>query len=165
MSFFDELKRRNVFRVSVAYILAAWVLLQVADLFMGYVNAPEWVMHVLMFFTAAGFIAAVIIACAYELTPEGIKREKDIQHGDSVTGETGRKLDRIIITFLAIAVVLLLTDRYLRPPTAEIPSAMQQDVSVETSNVPAPSEKSIAVLPFADLSQASDQAWFADGLA
>jgi TolB-like protein/Flp pilus assembly protein TadD len=166
LSFFEELKRRNVFRVAVAYIVATWVLLQVADLFMNYVDAPDWVMHVLMFFTAAGFIAAVIIAWAYELTPEGIKREKDVDRDTSIVTHTGRKLDRIIIAFLAVAVVLLLTDRYFLMGSGSITEPGGPPGSViEPDPITTSPAKSIAVLPFADLSQTQDQEWFADGLA
>jgi TolB-like protein len=165
MSLFDELKRRNVFRVGAAYGVAAWVLLQVVDLVLDNVAAPEWVMHVFMLFVGIGFIAAVIIAWAYELTPEGIKREADVVRTESIVTDTGRKLDRIIIGFLALAVVLLLADRYLRPPIADTTPATRQDVSAETQQIPEAPGKSIAVLPFADLSQAKDQEWFADGLA
>ncbi|MDX1459865.1 MAG: hypothetical protein R3348_02300, partial [Xanthomonadales bacterium] len=165
MSLFDELKRRNVFRVAAAYLVATWVLAQVVDLFLGYVDAPDWVMHVFLLFAGIGFVAAVIVAWAYELTPEGIKREADVDRGASITGQTGRKLDRIIIIFLAFAVVLLLADRYLRPPATDSSRSGVQNVSAETSSIPEPADKSIAVLPFADLSQAGDQEWFADGLA
>ena len=168
MSFFDELKRRNVFRVGGAYGVAAWVLLQIVDLVLDNVAAPDWVMHVFMLFVGIGFVAAVIIAWAYELTPEGIKREADVDRSQSVTGDTGRKLDRIIIGFLAIAVLLLLADRFIRPPVTDTSSATQevaQTVTQQGTVVPEAAAKSIAVLPFADLSQAKDQEWFADGLA
>ncbi|NND44184.1 MAG: tetratricopeptide repeat protein [Xanthomonadales bacterium] len=165
MSLFEELKRRNVFRVIAAYLVATWVLAQVVDLFLGYVDAPNWIMHVFLLFAGIGFIAAVVVSWAYEMTPEGIKREKDVDRGQSIVRDTGRKLDRIIIAFLAFAVVLLLADRYLRPPSDNASATTQRNVSAETSSAPAPADKSIAVLPFADLSQAGDQEWFADGLA
>ncbi|NIP19061.1 MAG: adenylyl cyclase, partial [Xanthomonadales bacterium] len=119
MSIFNELKRRNVFRVAIAYVVASWVLLQVADLFMGYVDAPDWVMHVLMFFIGLGFVVALIFSWLYELTPEGIKRERDARRGESITVQTGRKLDRIIIAFLAIAVVVLLYRQSMLNPGDE----------------------------------------------
>ena len=160
MSFFEELKRRNVFRVSIAYAVASWVLLQVVDLVLDNTTAPDWVMHVFMLFVGIGFVAAIIISWAYELTPEGIKREADVDRSKSMTGETGHKLDRIIIVFLAVAVVFLVADRFIRPPAEGTEPVAQQEAAV-----PALPAKSIAVLPFADLSQAGDQEWFADGLA
>jgi TolB-like protein/Tfp pilus assembly protein PilF len=165
MSFFDELKRRNVFRVGVAYGVVAWVLLQVVDLVLDNITAPEWIMHVFMLFVGIGFVAALIVAWAYEMTPEGIKREADVDRSQSVVADTGRKLDRIIIAFLVFAVILLLADRFLRPPGESGSSVARQVDSTETSAAASLPAKSIAVLPFADLSQAKDQEWFADGLA
>jgi hypothetical protein len=86
---FNELKRRNVIRVGIAYAVAAWVLLQVADLVLESIEAPGWVLQAMMLAIALGFIVSIIIAWAYELTPEGIKRERDVTRGDSVTHETG----------------------------------------------------------------------------
>ena len=97
MSFFKELKRRNVFRVGVAYVVAAWVLLQAADLVLENISAPEWVIQALMLVVLLGFVAAIVIAWAYEITPEGIKREADVDRSQSITSETALKLDRIII--------------------------------------------------------------------
>ena len=160
MSFFEELKRRNVFRVVAAYLVATWVLAQVVDLFLQYADAPNWVMHVFLLFAGIGFIVAIVVSWAYEMTPEGIKREADVDRTQSIVTDTGRKLDRIIIVFLALAVVLLLVDRFMRP------SAMTVKPTAQTSSaIPEASPKTVAVLPFADLSQAGDQEWFADGLA
>ena len=100
MSFFEELKRRNVVRVGVAYGIAAWVLLQVADLVLEAIEAPTWVLKALMLVVLLGFVAALVIAWAYEITPEGIKKESDIDRTQSIVGNTGKKLDRIIIGFL-----------------------------------------------------------------
>ena len=85
MGFFAELKRRNVFRVGIAYVVAAWVLLQVADLVLENIDAPDWIIQVMMLFVVLGFVAAVIVAWAYELTPEGIRLEKDVDRSRSIT--------------------------------------------------------------------------------
>ena len=100
MSFINELKRRNVFRVGIAYAVASWVLLQVVDLVLENIGAPDWVMKVFMLAVAIGFPVAVIIAWAFELTPEGIKRESEIDRTQFIVQTTGHKLDRIIIGFL-----------------------------------------------------------------
>jgi len=113
MSILAELKRRNVIRVGVAYAVAAWVFLQVADLALDAINAPDWVLQALMLLIALGFVAALIIAWAYEITPEGIKRERDIARGESITHETANKLNRITIALVAVAVVIVVTDRLL----------------------------------------------------
>ncbi|GAH11896.1 unnamed protein product, partial [marine sediment metagenome] len=97
MSFFEELKRRNVFRVGIAYLISAWVLLQVVDLVLENIQAPDWVMKVFMLAMAVGFPLAVFFAWAFEMTPEGIKKEKDVDRSQSITPTTGRKLDRSII--------------------------------------------------------------------
>ena len=108
MSVFEELKRRNVFRVGVAYAVAAWVLMQVADLVLEAIEAPAWVLKALLLVVALGFVVAMVIAWAYEITPEGIKREKEVDRSQSIVTQTGRKLDRIIIGFLVVAVAVLL---------------------------------------------------------
>jgi hypothetical protein len=113
MSFFEELKRRNVFRVAVAYGVASWVILQIADLVLDNVEAPGWVMDVFMLVVVLGFLVAVVIAWAYEITPEGIKKEADVDRSQSIASHTGKKLDRVIILFLVIAVAVLLIERQL----------------------------------------------------
>ena len=170
MSFFEELKRRNVFRVGVAYGIAGWVLLQVADLVLEAIEAPVWVLKALLLVVALGFVAALVISWAYEITADGIKKEADVDRSQSVTPETGRKLDRIIISFLAVAVVLLLADRFIRSPepiTTE-PSAGQAAAG-EATPIPEPliktPEKSIAVLPFTNMSEDASNEFFADGIS
>ncbi|NNE06869.1 MAG: adenylyl cyclase, partial [Xanthomonadales bacterium] len=133
MSLFEELKRRNVFRVGVAYGIAGWVLLQVADLVLDAIEAPAWVLKALLLVVALGFVVALIIAWAYEITPEGIKKESEVDRSQSITGDTGRKLDRIIISFLAAAVVILLAERFINPQVTEAPSGKQEVVATDTS--------------------------------
>jgi len=93
VSLFEELKRRNVFRVAAAYLITGWVLLQVADLVLQNIHAPDWVIQVFMLALGIGFPVALIFAWAYELTPEGLKKEKDVDRNKSITPQTGRKLD------------------------------------------------------------------------
>ncbi|NNL96213.1 MAG: adenylyl cyclase, partial [Xanthomonadales bacterium] len=171
MSLFEELKRRNVFRVGVAYGIAGWVLLQVADLVLDAIEAPAWVLKALLLVVALGFVVALIIAWAYEITPEGIKKESEVDRSQSITGETGRKLDRIIISFLAAAVVILLADRFINPQVTEAPSGNQEVVATDTSEavvdeaVLRTPEKSIAVLPFSNMSEDAGNEFFADGIS
>jgi len=176
MSFFEELKRRNVFRVAVAYAVAGWVLLQVADLVLEAIEAPSWVLKALLLVVALGFVAAIVIAWAYEMTPEGIKREKDVDRSQSITTQTGRKLDRVIIGFLAVAVVLLLAERFFfdrgaRPaPTAATDQAatdVRESGPVEAAPdaIVATPAKSIAVLPFTNMSEDAGNEFFADGVS
>ena len=174
MSFFDELKRRNVVRVGLAYGIAGWVFLQVADLVLQNIEAPSWVIQALMLFVLLGFIAAVVIAWAYEITPEGIKRESAVDRSQSIVGHTGKKLDRIIIGFLVLAVAVLLVDRSMSPPQTG-PEPFSEDATVQESQAgddktsfqvePLPGDPSIAVLPFADMSPEQDQGYFSDGIS
>ena len=107
MSFFAELKRRNVIRVGLAYALIAWVFLQAAEFGLELVGAPMWVIRSLSVLALLGLPAAMLFAWVYEMTPEGLKREKDVDRSESITPSTGRKLDRIVIAFLAITVAWL----------------------------------------------------------
>ncbi|MDH4054815.1 MAG: hypothetical protein OEW73_09560 [Gammaproteobacteria bacterium] len=155
---FQELKRRNVFRVAIAYLVVAWLLLQVVDLVLDNISAPGWIMQVFMLAIAVGFPIAVIFAWAFEVTPEGVKREKDVDRGISITTQTGRKLDRIIIGVLVVAVAMLLGDRLV-----------SRDSVVEPLAKPTPAtrsaiEKSVAVLPFVTMSSGADDGYFSDGL-
>ncbi len=165
MSFFEELKRRNVFRVGIAYAIAAWVLLQVVDLVLENISAPDWVMKVFLLVVVVGFPVAVIIAWAFEITPDGVKREQDVDRSQSVTRDTGRKLDRIIIGFLALAVVFLVIDPFEAEPEPSSTAATPQEiVATPTGQTSAGRDKSVAVLPFAFRSNNPDDKFFAEGM-
>ena len=148
MSFFEELKRRNVFRVGIAYLISAWVLLQVVDLVLENIQAPDWVMKVFMLALAVGFPLAVFFAWAFEMTPEGIKKEKDVDRSQSITPTTGRKLDRSIIVVLLIAVVYFAWDNFA-PEKGSVSPQSNQGTEVSASgnlNQTPAAKKSIAVL-------------------
>jgi len=146
---FDELKRRNVLRVAIAYLVTAWLLLQVADVVLNNIEAPDWLFRAILLLVALGFPLALILAWAFELTPEGIKKEKDVDRSTSVTATTGRKLDFVIIGILAVGIVFLLIDKFSQTP--ERPAAGAPDLS-------------IAVLPFVNMSSDPEQAFFSDGI-
>ncbi|MDQ3626925.1 MAG: hypothetical protein M3372_07325 [Verrucomicrobiota bacterium] len=147
--FFAELKRRNVYKVAVAYAVVAWLLIQLAAILFPTFEAPAWVMKVFIAIVALGFPLALILAWAFELTPEGLKRTGDVARGESIARTTGRKLDFAIISVLVLAVALLLFDRFRpKPPPQEGGNA----------------EKSIAVLPFENLSRDPENAFFATGV-
>ncbi len=104
-SLFSELKRRNVIRVVIAYIVLAWLMLQVGETLAPALHLPEWVNSLLAFFVILGLPFAIFFAWAFELTPEGLKKEKDVDRSQSITSTTGRKLDFTIIALLAVALV------------------------------------------------------------
>lgn len=146
---FQELKRRNVFRVAFAYLAVAWLVLQAADIVLDNIAAPDWLMQALMFFMVAGFPVAALFAWAFEMTPEGIKKEAEVDRSVSITQNTGKKLNRIIIGVLAAAVVFLLADKF---------------VLVDEQTAIGSTEQSVAVLPFVAMSRGPDDEYFADGL-
>ena len=167
MKLFQELQRRNVFRVGIAYAVAGWVLLQVGDLVLENIEAPAWVIQAMMLVVALGFIAALIIAWAYELTPEGIKRDRDVERGQSIMHETGRKLDRIIMGFLLVAVAYFAVDKFVldlsrdaKPVLAEPPII----IDIATPVAGFSGRAAIAVIPFVNMSNDPDQEYFADGI-
>jgi TolB-like protein/Tfp pilus assembly protein PilF len=152
MSLYSELKRRNVFRVAIAYAVAAWLLIEVSATTFPLLNLPDWTATFITVLLIIGFPVALIFAWAFELTPEGLKKEKQVDRSHSITHLTGRKLDYIIIGVLTVAVAYFLLDKFVwlgeEPPT---------DAAVTAQR------KSIAVLPFANRSDNPEDVFFVDG--
>jgi len=151
MSFFAELKRRNVIRVGIAYVVLAWILLQVGDTMAPALHLPEWINSALAFFLILGFPLAIFFAWAFELTPDGLKLEKNVDRETSITPTTGRKLDRTIIVMLVVALAYFVWQSQKAPDHDEV---------VETIA----GQESIAVLPFENMSSDTEQEYFSDGL-
>jgi TolB-like protein/cytochrome c-type biogenesis protein CcmH/NrfG len=153
-SFFAELKRRNVYKVAVAYAVVSWLLIQIATQVFPFFEVPNWAVRLVVLLLIIGFPAALIFSWAFEITPEGIKRESEIEPNKSITRRTGRKL-AAITAVLAVIAAGLFVFQFIRPkPTA--PDSMP--VSAIIPN------KSIAVLPFDNLSRDPDNAYFCEGV-
>lgn len=167
MSLFAELKRRNVFRVAIAYVIAAWLLLQVLDVVIPLLNLPDWVGRFFFLLLAVGLPIALILAWAFELTPEGIRRESEVDRTQSITASTGRRLDFAIIAVLLVALGWFAWDKFgAEKPASEAAAPL----TAQMADAPAPEaptgpvEKSVAVLPFVAMSTGADDGYFADGL-
>ncbi len=164
MSFFNELKRRNVFRVGVAYVILAWLAAQIADLMLENFGAPGWVIKSFLGFLAIGFPLALFFAWAFELTPDGVKRESQVNRSQSVTHETGHKLDRSIIFVLVVALAWFAWGRFGSSPEITVSTEVASSGATETTKQQVTAAKSIAVLPFIAMSNGPDDEYFADGL-
>ncbi|MEY2578770.1 MAG: hypothetical protein QOI49_1594 [Verrucomicrobiota bacterium] len=158
-SFFAELKRRNVYKVAVAYAVAAWLLIQIATQVFPFFEIPNWAVRLVVVLLILGFPVALVLAWAFEITPEGIKRESEIDAGHSITHRTGRKLVAITAVLAVIAAGLLV---FRLVGTVRSGDDDGSGTS-RTASLPIPA-KSIAVLPFENLSADKANAYFADGI-
>jgi TolB-like protein/Tfp pilus assembly protein PilF len=167
LSLLEELKRRNVFRIGFAYGVVAWLIAQVADLVLENVPAPDWLMQAILLVLAIGLPLALIMAWAFEMTPEGLKKEKDVDRSQSITPQTGRKLNALIMAVLVLALAYFILGKFVlslgRDSTAA--SAGTQLVEEPATAAAEPSlEKSIAVLPFANRSNREEDEFFTEGI-
>jgi TolB-like protein/Flp pilus assembly protein TadD len=152
-NFFAELKRRNVYKVAVAYAVVSWLLIQAASILLPTFDAPPWVMKVLVVLIVLGFPAALIFSWAFEITPEGIVRESEVESDESITRHTGRKIVAVTIVLAVIATGLFVF-QFIRA----------RSTSSVAANPAATTNKSIAVLPFDNLSRDPDNAYFCEGV-
>jgi len=168
---FEELKRRNVFRIGLAYLVASWLLLQIIDVIGPILHFSDEVARYLLFFAAIGFLPALIIAWVFEWTPEGVKLESEVDRSRSITPRTARKLDRAIILILLLAVSFLLFDKLAlnskEPEPASTVQIEEPGPDLNVTGMPAAMQdarKSVAVLPFVAMSNGPDDDYFTDGL-
>ena len=163
-NFFAELKRRNVYKVAVAYAVVGWLVMQVAATVVPALHLPGAITSAVVLLTLLGFPIALVLAWAFELTPEGIKRTEDAGPDESITRRTGRKITALFV-MLALAALGLFLFRLVGTDRWAVRSTPADDKNGHRSAAPLANQKSVAVLPFSDLSAAGDQQFFGDGLA
>jgi len=164
MSLYHELKRRNVFRVGAAYIVAAWLLIQVAETIFPLFGFDDKPARIAVIILAIGFPMFLLFSWVFEITPEGLKKEKDFDRWTSVAHKTGKQFDRIIIVLLAIALAYFAFDRWVVSPQ-RLATGLQEarQEGRNTALVESYGDKSVAVLPFVNMSSDSEQNYFSDG--
>src|SRR5438128_864120 len=154
-NFFAELKRRNVIRAAGLYLVGAWLLTQVASTVLPMFGAPDWLPRTVVILLAIGFLPALIFSWVFELTPQGLKRDEDVRREESIAPQTGRRMNRTIIAVLVLALGYFAFDKFVLAP---------RRVSSPNDSSSAINAKSIAVLPFENLSEDKANAYFAEGM-
>ncbi|HET7065363.1 MAG TPA: hypothetical protein VFI49_13915 [Rudaea sp.] len=168
MSLINELKRRNVIRMAGLYLVGAWLIVQVSSTVLPMFGAPDWLPRSVVVLLALGFVPMLVFAWVFELTPEGIKRDAQVKPEESIAPQTARRMDRMIIVLLLLALAYFGFDKFVLAPrraAADIAAAVSSTREQATTQAAqAPNNKSIAVLPFENMSADKDNAFFADGI-
>lgn len=169
MSLFIELKRRNVFKVGIAYVAVAWLVAQVLQLAFESFGTPDWAIKTVLVLLATGLPFSLFFAWAFEMTPEGLKRESEVDRSKSITPQTGKKLNYMIFAVMALAITYFSYDKFILSERrdAALVEATTEAVTEQTATEAAPTEsdKSIAVLPFVNMSSDEEQEYFSDGIS
>jgi TolB-like protein/Flp pilus assembly protein TadD len=165
MSLFNELKRRNVFRVGAAYIVAAWLVIQVVETLFPVYGLSDAAIRIVVAILGVGFIPSLILSWVFEITPEGLKKDADVDSEKSITQTTGRKLDRIILVVLALALGYFGFDKFVLDPVEDEQIAQSARQEGRTSALTESyGDRSIAVLPFENRSNREEDQFFTDGI-
>jgi TolB-like protein len=164
MTFFEELKRRNVIRVGVAYLVAAWLLLQVVDVLAPLLELPEWVGRLVFLVLLIGLVPTLVFSWVYELTPEGLKRETEVLADESISRHTARRLNHLTIVLLVIVAGIVIADR-LVPETTDTTPPAEEFAKGDLGEPAADDRPSVAVVPFVNTSDDDANEYFADGIS
>ena len=164
MSFFSELKRRNVIRAGIAYAVFAWLLLQIVEFVLEIVGSPLWIIQSLVVLAIAGLPGVMVFAWVFELTPEGIKRDAEVDREKSIRPHTAHRLETVTIVCLAMAVAFLMADRHYEFGRVVETSADEAPAPAPAESTSEPDRKAIAVLPFHNLSTEEENEFFAAGV-
>ena len=165
---FEQLKQRNIIRVAILYLVACWLILDPVHVVFHMLEVPAWANRLVIILMVIGFPVVLLFAWVYEITPEGLKPTVEVEPSQSIRKQTGQRLNRAIVVVLVLAVVYLLTDKFWLSKHVATEQAAAPVALVAHGTAPAAtaiSDKSIAVLPFTDLSEARNQEYFADGIA
>jgi TolB-like protein len=164
---FEELKRRNVIRVGVAYLIGSWILLQVVDVLAPMLTLPDWVGRLVFLFVAIGIVPVLIFSWAYEITPDGLRLESEIAPNAAISNHTARKLDRLTIAMLAIVAGIVILDRLVPETDIAPPEAMEQAAPGRgsTADPTRDDRPSVAVMPFVNMSDDASNEYFSDGIS
>ncbi|MEO8742126.1 MAG: hypothetical protein ABI365_02945 [Lysobacteraceae bacterium] len=168
MNFIAELKRRNVIRAAGLYLVGAWLVVQVAGTILPMFSAPDWLPRTIVIALAIGFLPAMIVSWVFELTPDGIKRDEDVKPEESIAPQTAHRMNRWLLVVSIVAIGYFAFDKFVLAPRREAALVTQTtahvtaEISAEKSQI---NPKSVAVLPFLDLSPVHDQGYFSDGMS